>query len=218
MKKLILLCLLAHCAKITPGYIAPSLLSPINGTTHSKEITFEWDPNNKADDTTRDYIFFLEIAADSCFSQIKDSFSAKVWSKYYMPINKLKSGVYYWRVTATYIQSPGSERHILQSEIRSFIYDGNDGAVFVDPLTVTTGNLGTKTQPVKTIAEAFSVAFQRNLTTINLANASYIETIPQYIGTTVKGCFNASTWVRNIATCSTTISDASALAFYNILN
>jgi len=219
MKKLITLTFFfIGCVATVPDYEAPRLIAPSIGSTHSTIVDFEWAPNNKANNTTGDYSFFLQIASDPDFNSIKDSYLVKVWNKYTLPIYTLRSGIFYWRVIATYIQNPTGEKTVINSETWSFNYDGNDGAVYVDPATVTTTYLGTKSQPVKTIADAFSVAFQRRLISINLANASYAEMFPQYLGMTVKGCYSPSTWIRNTGACTTTISDASALAFYEINN
>jgi hypothetical protein len=218
MKKLLVLTFVfVGCVTNVPDYEAPRLIAPAIGSTHSTTVDFEWDQNNKADNTTGDYSFFIEIASDQDFKSIKDSYAVKVWSRYTTPMYTLRTGNVYWRVTATYIQNPTGVKTVKISDTWSFNYDGNDGAVYVNPSSTPVGSLGTKARPVQTIAEAFSISNKRRLTSINLYNDSYAEIIPQYIGYTVKGCFDAM-WIRNISTCSTTISDGPALLFYQINN
>lgn len=197
-----------------PDYATPTLISPADGSTFAEFVTFEWSPNNKADTTTGDYSFFVEVAADSEFKTIKASFSTKLETKYYAPYYAFRNGVNYWRVTATYTQQTTGKKTTLRSAVRSFVYTGNDGAIYVDPATVGAGLLGTKAEPVKTITEAKIVANKRGLSEIRLANAIYSETIGTSFSGSIKGCYSAATWVRNTGACSTTLTDAVASAYY----
>lgn len=193
-------------------------MSPAVGSTHSTTVDFQWLPNNNADHTTGDYSFLLQIASDPGFVNIRDSYTVKVWNKYTTPIYTLKSGPVYWRVVATYTQNPIGEKTVKYSETWSFNYDGNDGSIYVDPATLTTGNLGSKLQPVKTIIEAFNVSIIRKLSRINLANNSYSESLPLYNGYVVKGCYSPITWNRDTGACATSISDGTGLLYYQINN
>lgn len=216
MKTLMTLCLafLASCVNMPPDYAAPSLVSPAEGASFAEFITFEWAANNRADASTGEYDFLFEAATDAGFTQIKANYLTKLENKYYAPYSVFRSGVIYWRVTATYTQQTTGEKTTLRSAVRSFTYTGNDGAVYVDPATAGAGLLGTKAEPVKTIREAFGVASRRGLTGIRLANATYSETIGTSFGGTIKGCYDPATWARNVGTCATTLTDAAAAAFY----
>lgn len=216
-KSLIFLCFVG-CAQIPPEYAAPSLVSPQNGESFSEFVTFEWSANNNADHTTGDYSFLVEVATDTAFTQIKAHYLTKLETRYYAPLYAFRNGVNYWRVTATYTQQTTGEKTVLRSAVRSFSYTGNDGAVYVDPLTAGAGILGTKAEPVKTIHEAFGVASRRGLVDVRLANATYTETIgTSFIGT-IKGCYDTATWSRNISTCATSLTDITASAYYSPAN
>lgn len=215
MKKLVFfLVLLSSCVQMPADYEAPTLLSPVNGSTHSKTIDFEWLPNNNADHTTKDYSFLFEISSDPEFNSIKDNFLVKIWNQYTTPIFTLKNGMNYWRVTATYTQNPNGHTTMLRSETWSINYIGNDGAVYVDPSTSNSENLGTKAYPIKTISEAFKIADMRNIKRINLANNSYSGLIPQYSAYTIKGCYDNITWIRDIYSCTMTVDDNDSIAYY----
>jgi hypothetical protein len=213
MKTIIFCALFTGCVGNLPVYESPTLIAPADGAAFSEIVAFEWVPNNAADSTTRDYAFLLQVASDAEFKTIKASFSTKLATKYEAPLHLLRSGVLYWRVEATYVQMTGG-KFTRYSETRTFTYDGNDGAVYVDKAAMSTGFLGTKTQPVKTINAAFSIARRRFLSSVIVAGASYVETVPQWAGYSVKGCYDAVTWTRNVAACATTFSDAAAVTYY----
>lgn len=201
------------CTNSPPDYQAPTLVSPADGSTFAEFVTLEWLPNNNADRTTTDYSFFVEVATDTEFKNIKASFLTKLETKYYAPYYAFRNGVNFWRVTAEYKQQNGGST-VVRSVVRAFTYTGNDGAVYVDPATAGAAVLGTKAEPVKTISKAFDIASRRGLNSIRLANATYAETIGTSFSGTIKGCYSAATWVRNVGTCSTTLTDAAAVAYY----
>lgn len=218
MKKLLPLLFLFACGQTIPEYQAPVITAPANGATFSEFVSIEWSPNNKADWTTRDYSFLVELATDAAFTSVKYGYLTKLETRHEPPIWVLKTGGYFVRVTATYVQNPTGEKTVLASVVRSFTYDGNDGAVYVNLSAVGPDYLGTKLKPVKTIGHAFEVIDRRRLSSIVLANGSYTETFKREYGLTVKGCYSPATWVRNVPGCTTTISDAAAVTFYDPLN
>lgn len=212
--------LVMHCAQTEPDYEAPILVSPVTTETLSTTVFFAWNPNNKANDRTYDYSYTLQASNSESFAVVAFSCTVKVWNTCEASISAFRSGTVYWRVVGSYQGSIDRSWKSYTSETRTFTYDGNDGKVFVDPATTSTRNLGTQAHPVKTIAEAFSVAVQRKLTSIVIANngSTYTETIPQYVGYTVKGCYDSTTWVRNTGACGTTFTDTTATTYYQINN
>lgn len=219
MKKTIFtLCLvLGACVQQVPEYESPALIAPETGASFSENIVFEWNPRNKADDTTGDYIFTLQVSKSTDFSEPVYAYSAKVWNMHDAAAYHLRNGVYFWRVVATYTQSPSGEKTVLPSEIRQFTYTGNDGAIFVNAAAAAGGN-GTQAAPVKTIGEGVFTAGKRQVASVRVANGSYVETIGTGFTGSIKGCYDAVTWARNVGACSTTLSDATASAFYGLVN
>lgn len=220
MKKLIfvVLCSFGGCVASVPEYESPTPISPISGSYFSENIVFEWLPNNKADHTTGDYLFTLQVSKNIDFTDVVYSYSAKVWNTHDADVYHLRNGVYYWRVVATYTQNPSGQKTVKNSLPMSFTYTGNDGAVFVSASAIVGGN-GTQLQPVQTISEALFIARKRSLTSIRVANGSYTETIsPVFLGS-IKACYEATSWVRNTSTCATTANfTAEAIDYYAPFN
>lgn len=220
MKNLIfvVLCFFGGCVASVPEYESPTLLLPVSGASFSENIFFEWLPNNKADHTTADYIFTLDVSANLSFSKIVYSHRAKVWNTHDASLYHIRNGVYYWRVVATYKQSPSGETVIKTSLPMSFIYTGNDGAIFVDSATAISGN-GTQISPVKTISDAFSASGRRQVKQIRVANGTYSGQITNWFLGEIKACYSPVSWTRDTATCATSASfTTEAIAKYDPFN
>lgn len=212
-------CLYQACTN-TPVVEAALPLSPQQSAVEERVVKFMWDSKFTSETPLNDWVFSVEASVDPNFTSVAFSCTTKVWSWCEAPLSAFKSGTIYWRVSTRYQASSIDKWQQIQSTTMSFTYAGNDGAVHVDPSTVSVKALGTQLHPVKTIAEAFYVASQRKLTKVYLANngAAYTEAIPQLTGYSVKGCYAPSTWVRNTGTCTTTLSDGAATTYYDILN
>ena len=193
---------LGGCVQQVPEYESPALIAPATGASFSENIVFEWNPRNKADWTTGDYIFMLQVSKSTDFSVPVYAYSAKVWNTHDAAVYSLRNGVYFWRVVATYTQNPSGEKHVLASDVRQFTYTGNDGAIFVNASAATGGN-GTQAAPVKTISEAIFAAGKRQVTSVCVANGAYNETIGTGFTGSIKGCYDPATWARDAGTCAT---------------
>ena len=207
----------AGCAVQPPEYESPVLIAPATGASFSENVVFEWNPRNKADWTTGDYVFTLQVSKSTDFSAPVYAYSAKVWNMHDAAVYNLRNGVYFWRVVATYTQSSGGEKHVLASDVRQFTYTGNDGAIFVNAAAPAGGN-GTQAAPVKTIGEGIFTAGKRQVTTVRVANGAYAETIGTTFTGSIKGCYDPTTWARDTGTCATTLSDAAAATYYGLVN
>ena len=209
---------LGACVQQTPEYESPALIAPATGASFSENIVFEWNPRNKADDTTGDYIFTLQVSKSTDFSVPVYAYSAKVWNMHDAAAYHLRNGVYFWRVVATYTQSPSGEKHVLASDVRQFTYTGNDGAIFVNAAAAAGGN-GTQAAPVKTIGGGIFTAGKRQVTSVRVANGVYNETIGVSFLGAIKGCYDPTTWARDAGTCATSANfTTDALDFYAPFN
>jgi hypothetical protein len=214
MKKLALVLLCIGCAAESPEYKPPSLVSPLGGS-FDRTILFQFSPNTPDSDRVKDYSYSIEISTKADFSSMAASASMKVWTKYDMPASLLRTGQHFWRVCGTYYEYTKQSTQTCSDAVE-FYYDGNDGAIYVDPAKIGGRELGTKTDPVKTIAAAFDALTYRGLSSIRLANAAYTGAVSQVSGVSIKGCYNATTWARNTGACATTFSDAAAYTFYAV--
>ena len=208
---------LVACVQQVPEYESPVLIAPATDASFSENVVFEWNPRNKADWTTGDYVFTLQVSKSTDFSVLIYTYSAKVRNMHDAAVYHLRNGVYFWRVVATYTQSPSGEKHVLVSDARQFTYTGNDGAIFVNAAAAAGGN-GTQAAPVKTIGEGIFAAGKRQVAGIRVANGIYNETVGTTFTGSIKGCYDATTWACNVGACATALSDAAAATFYGLVN
>jgi len=214
MKKLALVFVFVGCAAESPEYKPPSLVSPLGGS-FDKTILFEFSPNTPDSDQVKDYTYSVEISTKADFSTIAASASMKVWSKYDMPASLLRTGQHFWRVCGTYFEHSKQSTRTCSDAV-AFYYDGNDGAIHVDPAKIGGRELGTQADPVKSIAAAFEAVRYRKVYSIRLANNTYTEFIPQTGEASIKGCYNPITWVRDVSSCATIIDETLNLQVYTV--